>query len=174
MGKSMVRRAAWGVLAAAVIGLAPLPVAAQGTAQGAPPGNPPGTSRTRDIAAEERDRSIVIRFYDRVFNGHDLGAAEEMLSADYIQHNPRVPTGRAAFIAFMANRLKQTPDTHSTILRSAVEGDLVYLHVHSVDRPGERGTAIINIFRVLDGKITEHWDVVQPVPDNPANANTMF
>jgi predicted SnoaL-like aldol condensation-catalyzing enzyme len=155
-------------------------VALGAVALGAVAGNNPAAAQTtasvahRNIALEERDRALVISFYDRVFNQHDLKAAESLLSEGYIQHNPRIPTGRAAFISFMADRLKQTPDTHSDIVRSAVEGGLVYLHVHAVNHPGERGTAIVNIFRVAGGKIVEHWDVVQPIPDNPANQNTMF
>ena len=54
------------------------------------------------------------------------------------------------------------------------EGDLFMLHVHAVREPGQRGTAIVDIFRVENGKIVEHWDVLQPVPEKAANENTMF
>jgi predicted SnoaL-like aldol condensation-catalyzing enzyme len=55
-----------------------------------------------------------------------------------------------------------------------VDGDFVILHVHSVREPGERGSAIIDIFKLESGKIVEHWDVIQPIPEKPANPNTMF
>ncbi len=66
------------------------------------------------------------------------------------------------------------PNPHSEIKRVIAEGDLVVLHVHSVRTPGERGRAIVDIFKVENGKIVEHWDVVQDVPEKPANQNTMF
>ena len=53
-------------------------------------------------------------------------------------------------------------------------GDLVWLHVHSTNGAGDRGRAIVDIFRVENGRIAEHWDVVQPVPEKSANGNTMF
>lgn len=132
------------------------------------------SNQQRDISQEERNRDLVVRFYDRFFNAHDMAAADQMLSEDYVQHNPNIPTGRAAFVTFATQRFAQFPQSHSTIIRSAVDNDLVYLHIHSVDQPGDRGRAIINIFRVKGGQIVEHWDVVQPVPATSANQNTMF
>ena len=66
------------------------------------------------------------------------------------------------------------PSSRSEIKRVVAEGDLVMLHVHSVREPGQRGRAIVDIFRVENGKIVEHWDVIQDVPDKSANTNTMF
>ncbi|SKW40691.1 Uncharacterised protein [Mycobacteroides abscessus subsp. massiliense] len=60
------------------------------------------------------------------------------------------------------------------MVRSAVDGDLVYLHVHSTNDPQDRGQAVVDIFRVDGGKIVEHWDVIQDVPAESANGNTMF
>ena len=128
----------------------------------------------RDIAEAERNRAFVISFYDLVFNKHDLKAAEDMVSEGYIQHNPHFPTGRTVFIEILTKRFKRNPESHARIVRSAVDGDLVWLHVHSVDAPQDRGRAIVNIFRVPGGKIVEHWDVVQPVPETSENGNTMF
>jgi predicted SnoaL-like aldol condensation-catalyzing enzyme len=128
----------------------------------------------RDIAQEERNRAFVINFYDLVFNKHDLKTAEDMVSEGYIQRNPHFPTGRTAFLDIAAKRFKQNPESHATIVRSTADGDLVWLHVHSVAAPQDRGRAIVNIFRVSGGKIVEHWDVVQPVPETSDNANTMF
>jgi predicted SnoaL-like aldol condensation-catalyzing enzyme len=132
------------------------------------------SNQQRDISQEERNRDLVVRFYDRFFNAHDMAAADEMLSEDYVQHNPNIPTGRAAFVTFATQRFAQFPQSHSTIIRSAVDNDLVYLHIHSVDQSSDRGRAIINIFRVKGGQIVEHWDVVQSVPATSANQNTMF
>ena len=137
-------------------------------------GNSVSESTARNIAKEERNRIFVIDFYERVFNKHDLKAAEALVAESYIQHNPNFPTGRAAFVEILARRFQQNPEAHARIVRSAVDGDLVYLHTHSLAHPGDRGRAIVNIFRVADGKIVEHWDVAQPVPDRSANDNTMF
>jgi predicted SnoaL-like aldol condensation-catalyzing enzyme len=128
----------------------------------------------RDLAQEERNRRLVVEFYEGVFIRRDLSVAERLLAEDYIQHNPMVPTGRTAFIAVFGRVLAANPQRSSRIVRSAAEGDLVWLHVHSIPAPGARGSAIVDIFRVADGLIAEHWDVVQPVPENAANSNTMF
>jgi predicted SnoaL-like aldol condensation-catalyzing enzyme len=129
---------------------------------------------TRDLAKEERNRQLVIEFYEAVFVRHDLGAAERMLSEDYIQHNPRVPTGRTAFIDTFTRILADNPTARSRIVRSATDGDLVFLHVHAQSNPDDRGRAIVDIFRVADGRIVEHWDVIQPVPETATHGNTMF
>ena len=128
----------------------------------------------RDIAQEERNRALVVNFYDAVFNRHDLTTASAVLAPNYIQHNPHVPTGSAPFISFFTEYFKHAPDARSAIVRSATDGDLVFLHVHSTSNPQDRGNAIVDIFRVEHGKIAEHWDVIQPVPEQSANDNTMF
>jgi predicted SnoaL-like aldol condensation-catalyzing enzyme len=134
---------------------------------------PPQTA-TRNLAQEESNRALVIRFYNTVFNQHDLGIASTVLAPDYIQHNPHVPSGSPPFISFFTEHFKANPEARSTIVRSAADGDLVFLHVHSTSNPQDRGSAIVDIFRVDHGKIAEHWDVIQPVPEHAANENTMF
>jgi predicted SnoaL-like aldol condensation-catalyzing enzyme len=134
---------------------------------------PPQTA-TRNLAQEESNRALVIRFYNTVFNQHDLGIASTVLAPDYIQHNPHVPSGSPPFISFFTEHFKANPEARSTIVRSAADGDLVFLHVHSTSNPQDRGNAIVDIFRVDHGKIAEHWDVIQPVPEHAANDNTMF
>jgi predicted SnoaL-like aldol condensation-catalyzing enzyme len=130
---------------------------------------------TRDLAAEEANRQLVIGFYSQVFNEHDVAGASEFIADDYIQHNPGVATGKAAFVEFVTGLLAATPNAHGRIVRSAAEGDLVWLHVHAGgNEDGTGGLAIIDVFRVEDGKIAEHWDVLQPVPAEAANENTMF
>lgn len=129
---------------------------------------------TRDLAAEEANRQLVLTFYDRFFNKHEAVAAAAVVADGYKQHNPHVPDGNKPFVSYFVGAFQKNPESRAQIVRSSTDGDLVYLHVHATERPGDRGDAVVDIFRVKDGKIVEHWDVIQPVPENAANANTMF
>ena len=131
-------------------------------------------TQTRDVAQEESNRQLVVNFYDRFFNQHQVQEAAAVVAEDYIQHNPDVPDGKAPFVGYFDGYFKDNPDSRARIVRSASDGDLVYLHVHSTNGKADRGQAVIDIFRVQDGKIVEHWDVIQAVPEQAANHNTMF
>lgn len=85
-----------------------------------------------------------------------------------------MPDGKEPFVSFFTGFFAENPDSHAEVVRSATDGDLVWLHVHSTNGAEDRGQAVIDIFRVTDGKIVEHWDVIQPVPATSANENTMF
>ncbi|MQB10799.1 hypothetical protein DXT96_13180 [Agrobacterium sp. ICMP 6402] len=128
----------------------------------------------RDLAQEEANRKLVIEFYDTVFNKHDVEKGAVVVADSYKQHNPNVPDGKKPFVDYFTGFFKENPQSKARIVRSATDGDLVYLHIHSTESDGDRGRAIVDIFRVTDGKITEHWDVIQPVPEKAANNNTMF
>lgn len=92
----------------------------------------------------------------------------------YIQHNPLANDGIDGFKQYL-DYLKSTyPQSHSEIKRVMAEGDYVILHVHSIKEPGTRGQAIVDIFRLENNKIVEHWDVIQNIPDQAANSNGMF
>lgn len=122
----------------------------------------------------ERNRLLVVDFYDRFFNKHDLSAAEEYIGDVYIQHNPLFPDGPKAFKDAFKGAFQKFPNRQNKIIRSAANGDLVFLHVHRTMNPGERGDAIVDIYRVENGKIVEHWDVIQPVPAESKHNNGMF
>lgn len=125
-------------------------------------------------ADAQENRKLVVRFYDDFFNKHDIDKASAVVAEDYKQHNPQVGDGKKPFVDFFTQYFAKNPDARSRIIRTAVEGDLVWMHNHSTSGPGDRGRAIVNIFRVKDGKIVEHWDVIQAVPENAANDNSMF
>ncbi|AUC95861.1 nuclear transport factor 2 family protein [Bradyrhizobium sp. SK17] len=125
-------------------------------------------------AQQEANRKAVLAFYEKGLNQKDADAALAYVGNRYVQHNPGAADGPDGFRKFIAFLREKFPNSHSEIKRSFVDGDYVILHVHAVREPGTRGNAIIDIFKLEDGKIVEHWDVVQPVPENPANSNTMF
>lgn len=136
----------------------------------------PNIAFANDVDTAAANKALVLEFYQRLFGDKDLGAIDQYLSEDYIQHNPNVPTGRAALKQMFAGLLAKMPNPPKTkvdIRRATAEGDLVWLHVRTV-MPDGRLTAIVDIFRVEKGRIVEHWDVVQPVPEKAANDNGMF
>ena len=125
-------------------------------------------------ADPEANKKAVIEFYDKALNQKDFDAAAPYFGPKYIQHNPGAPDGIDGFKSFIAFRKEKFPNAKSEIKRAFAEGDFVILHVHSVREPGDRGVAIVDIFRLENGKIVEHWDVVQPIPEKAANTNGMF
>ena len=122
----------------------------------------------------EANKKTVLAFYEAGLNKKDFEAAAKFFGPKYIQHNPGAPDGIEGFKTFVNFLREKFPNSHSEIKKSFAEGDYVILHVHGVREPGERGVAIIDIFRLENGKIVEHWDVVQPIPEKPANNNGMF
>lgn len=125
-------------------------------------------------AGPDEDRAIVEALYSRVFNGKDLSAVPDLIAADYIQHNPAIETGRDAFIAAFTGYFAAVPGLTVDIKRIIAADSLVVVHSHWRDSPTERGQAVIDIYRIANGKIAEHWDVVQPVPVSAANDNGLF
>jgi predicted SnoaL-like aldol condensation-catalyzing enzyme len=92
----------------------------------------------------------------------------------YVQHNPLIADGVDGLVGFIWY-LKQTfPELRVHIANLFAEGDFVIGHVHGVRVPGQRGSAIVDIFKLADRKIVEHWDVIQPIPDQAANENGMI
>ncbi|MCP3381517.1 MULTISPECIES: nuclear transport factor 2 family protein [unclassified Bradyrhizobium] len=125
-------------------------------------------------AQEEANRKAVLAFYEKGLNQKDVDAALAYVGDRYVQHNPNAADGPEGFRKFIGFLREKFPNSHSEIKRSFVDGDYVILHVNAVREPGTKGNAIVDIFKLENGKIVEHWDVVQPIPDNPANNNTMF
>ena len=125
-------------------------------------------------ATGEANKKVVLAFYDAALIKLDADLARPYLGAKYIQHNPNAPDGVDGVMGLIKFLKEKYPQRSSSIKRVIAEGDLVVLHVHSKPTPEDRGTAIIDIFRVENGKIVEHWDVMQPVPETAKNNNTMF
>jgi predicted SnoaL-like aldol condensation-catalyzing enzyme len=122
-------------------------------------------------------RDTVLAFYEAALNDKDVEKAERYLGDVYLQHNPHVPDGPEGLFRFIRFRRDNYPDAHNEVKRVIAEGDLVALHVHSVVVPGTPGRAIVDIFRVAEGKVVEHWDVIQEIPVElfpPLNDNGLF
>ena len=122
----------------------------------------------------EANKKAVQEFYDLIINKKDFESARKYMGDRYKQHNPLVadgPEGLKAFIEFLKANF---PEARSEIKRVLADGDYVILHVHSIRPPNMRGRAIIEIFRLENGKIDEHWDVIQEIPEESANPNGMF
>ena len=128
---------------------------------------------TRAASTTAANKKLVVDFYRTVFiEKRVVEGFERYVVPEYVQHNPLLATGREAAVKFLGSRI--TRESITDIKRVVAEGDLVVLHVHSRANLSDRGRAVVDIFRVANGKIIEHWDVIQPVPDKPANQNTMF
>src|SRR3954447_12402927 len=125
-------------------------------------------------AQQEANRKVVLDFYEKGLNQKDADAAIALMGNRYVQHNPNAADGPEGFRKFIGFLREKFPNSRSEIKRSFVDGDFIILHVHAVREPGQRGSAIIDVFKLENGKIIEHWDVAQPIPDNPANNNGMF
>ncbi|HUA44869.1 MAG TPA: nuclear transport factor 2 family protein [Solirubrobacteraceae bacterium] len=124
---------------------------------------------------EPTSKATVMAFAELAFaQRNPREAAEHYMREDYVQHNPQLPTGREAFVQFVAGLLEQAPETTYEIKRVIAEGEYVVFHAHLKMRPDDPGRAVADIFRVQDGRIAEHWDVIQPVPEASVNGNTMF
>ena len=134
----------------------------------------PAAAADATTAQQEANRQAVLTFYDKGLNQKDADAALAYVGNRYVQHNPNAQDGPEGFKKFIAFLREKFPNSHSEIKQSFVDGDYVILHVHAVREPGTRGNAIIDIFKLENGKIVEHWDVTQPIPETSANNNTMF
>jgi predicted SnoaL-like aldol condensation-catalyzing enzyme len=122
----------------------------------------------------EANKKTVLEFYEAGLNKKDFEAASKYFGPKYIQHNPGAPDGIEGFKTFVNFLKEKFPQSHSDIRRVFAEGDHVILHVHSVREPGTRGRAIVDIFRLENGKIVEHWDVAQDIPEKMPHNNGMF
>ncbi|HEY6761216.1 MAG TPA: ester cyclase [Baekduia sp.] len=120
-------------------------------------------------------KRTVLDFFDLAFNQQKPAEARErFMGSTYTQHNPEVPDGPDTFVGAIGGMFEQFPDFSSDIKRVIAEDDLVAIHHEVHMTSDDAGMSVVDIFRVDGDKVVEHWDIIQPVPVEAANSNTMF
>ncbi len=133
-----------------------------------------GAATAADGGKLEQNKKVVTAFYDAAINQKNYDAAVKYLGAQYKQHNPTAADGAEGLKAFIDFLKARYPAQRGEIKRVIAAGDLVVLHVHSTRGDNTPGRAIVDIFRLENGKVVEHWDVIQDIPEKAANSNGMF
>lgn len=125
-------------------------------------------------AQEAANLQLVRDVYDQVLGPLDAEAVDRFFTPDYIQHSPLAEIGAQGLKDFLVWARANSPAAQHHVKRLFADGDHVIAHVHVVIEPATSGNAVIDIFRIQEGRVAEHWDAMQPVPDRSANANGMF
>ena len=107
-------------------------------------------------------KEIIEAFYKEFFNDHIVEAADQYVREDYIQHNPGVAQGRESLKQAFAEKFQKEPTFHLNIVRIIAEGDMAAVYLKNVDPEGNTKCRVVDIYRLQDGKLAEHWDVLQP------------
>lgn len=125
-------------------------------------------------AEEQRNHDLVMAMFEAVLIPLDASRVDEFISPDYVQHSQLAPPGREALKDFLRFVRTQSPHAAHSIKRSFADGDHVIVHYHVRRFPGDPGFAVVDIFRVENGLIVEHWDVLQDIDPNGPNAAGVF
>jgi len=129
------------------------------------------SSRTPE---EQRNLDHVLGMFREVLQPLDADAVDRYISPDYIQHSPMAAPGRDSLKAFLRMVRAASPNSSQKLLRAFVDGDHVMLHYHVKKDPEDRGFVVMDIFRLSNGMVVEHWDCVQDVPAHSPNPISMF
>jgi len=121
-----------------------------------------------------RNKRLVLDFYHTIIGNKDYEGARRYMGAEYRQHAPYATDGHAGVAEWVRKFKEACPNHHYEVKKIIAEGDLVVLHLHGKSGLHPFGESVIDIFRVENGKVVEHWDVIQPIPETADNANTMF
>ena len=125
-------------------------------------------------AAEEANLALVMDMFAHVLNPMDSAAVDRFIAPGYIQHNQAAQPGREGLKAFLDMTREATPDAVHDVKRAFVDGAHVTVHYHVRRWPDGLGWAVIDIFRIEDGMIAEHWDVLQDVVEGGPNPTPPF
>ncbi|MEM7468766.1 MAG: nuclear transport factor 2 family protein [Pseudomonadota bacterium] len=122
----------------------------------------------------EMNKRNAIAFYRTAYLGDPEAAVKKYIGEHYKQHNPLVADGKQAFIDYFGEMAEEYPDKTIDFVRAVAEGDLVALHTRQI-WPGNEEYVTMDFFRFDEqGKIVEHWDAIQSIPDETKNGNTMY
>lgn len=122
----------------------------------------------------KQNKINAIAFYKMAYLGNPVRAVQRYVGDEYIQHNPMVDNGPEPFVAYFEKMAQEYPDKEIEFVRAVAEGDLVALHTHQI-WPGDEHYVTMDFFRFDDrGKIVEHWDAIQEIPEETKNGNTMY
>jgi predicted SnoaL-like aldol condensation-catalyzing enzyme len=121
-----------------------------------------------------RNKKLVLDFYHKLIGEKDYEGARAYMGAEYRQHAPYAADGHAGIAEWLRNFKAGFPQHRYEVKKVVAEGDLVVLHLHGQNGPNPHGESVVDIFRIQDGKVVEHWDVIQPIPESADNANSMF
>ncbi len=133
---------------------------------------PQETDCEKILQTQDNNKKMVAKFYQKLFGDKDIDAIDEYIGDVYIQHNPMAADGKQALKDILAKWFVNAPKEKIDIQHIGADGDFVYLHTRS--KMGEKTMSIVDIFRIQNNKIVEHWDVIQPVPEKSANDHPMF
>lgn len=111
---------------------------------------------------EEKNKEIIYRFYEEFFNRHHVDAADRYVKEGYIQHNPGVLQGRQGLKAAFSEKFEQHPDFHLEIQMVIAEGDKAAVYLKNTAPDGSTKCRVVDLYRLEDGMLAEHWDVLQP------------
>lgn len=121
------------------------------------------------------NKEIVLNMVETVFNRHEVEKAGMYIREDYIQHNPGVKSGLEAFIcAFRDSHFMKFPEFRMIVKHAIAEDNFVVIHAHAIAVPGKDEAAVTDIYRLENGMIVEHWDVLQKMPEHFVHENGMF
>jgi len=120
------------------------------------------------------NKKLVLAFYEQIIGRKDFDAARRYMGATYRQHAPYAADGPEGLRAWLAGFKAAFPNHRYEVKRVIAEGPYVMLHLHGMGGPNPHGESVVDIFRVEKGKVVEHWDIIQPIPDSADNANSMF
>lgn len=134
---------------------------------------PASTVAEKTIDTNEANKKLVLDFYQEMFGDKDIAAVDKYMLPTYIQHNPHVADGAEAFKKAAEGWFKGQPKTKIDVQHIAADGDLVFIHLKNKNPDGSLKSTI-DIFRIENGKIAEHWDVHEDVPKESANPHPMF
>ena len=122
----------------------------------------------------EANKKLVLAFYEQIIGRKDFEGGRPFMGANYRQHSPYATDGHEGLAAFVKYFRENFPNHRYEVKKVLADGDMVVLHLHGMGGMNPHGEQVVDFFRVKDGKVVEHWDVIQPIPEKSENPNGVF